>query len=156
MRPRLLIALVAAFGLTAFAPVPLPKEKKGEVKNGEGLQGLWVVKSRQRAGGRLFKALPSQQFVRIAGKTWHFGRDDGMGGFRPSGITCTIRLDLSKSPVWMDLDRVGGPGVYSAGLVEVSGDTMRFVYAPGGDRPTDFKLTGGRDILMTLERVKKP
>src|SRR5690349_20739519 len=108
MKARILLAVAVFVGATAFAPVPFVKEKKnGVVKGEEALQGLWVVKSRERGGAAAagLKAPPLRQMVRIGGKNWQFGRDDGMGGFVASGVSCTIRLDATKAPAWLDLDR---------------------------------------------------
>lgn len=169
MKARILLAVAVIVGATAFAPVPFVKEKKPQVKDEDALQGVWVIKSRERAGGPPFKGLTSQQYVRIQGKNWQFGRDNGAGGFTFTGLTLTIRLDTSKSPAWLDLDRAlpnggfgkvkkgGAPNTpYYVGMVEVAGDTMRFVYTLRGERPADFRLTGPREMLITLERVKKP
>lgn len=165
MRLRVLL-VVAAVALTAFAPVPFPKpkEKKGGAKGLEALQGLWRLVD--RTGGAAvkvkFKVSPTQR-VRVEGKTWTFGTDNGMGGFR-GGLSCVMKLDPDRDPAWLDLtpDPAGmiapklapGGGPYMVGLVAVDGDRMRFVYTVRGERPTSFTPKAPREYVYTFERVK--
>src|ERR1700722_14820874 len=96
MRMRLVVALVAAIALPAFAPAPFPKPKKDDQKS---LAGTWSVVRYERAGNPV-RAAGSLK-VQIEGDKWMF-LNVNAGGAKPS-TTYTITLDSKKDPASIDL-----------------------------------------------------
>lgn len=150
MRALTLLALLAS--VTAAAPVPAKKP----AKPGGDLLGTWEVLSIDRGGGGGVKG-PAKMLVKIEEGKWTFLRDDGTGAFRPS-VEYFLRLDVTKTPAWIDLRRrAADDPPMLRGLIRADGDTARMVYAlRGSGRPKELKVTGANDALFTLKRVAKP
>ncbi len=72
-----------------------------------------------------------------------------------------FKLDPSKDPKQIDVTIQKGPdgekGLMALGIYKLDGDklTIHACHPGDGDRPTDFETTGGRNVLVTLERVRK-
>jgi len=164
MLVRLLLATIALIGMTAFAPVPLPKPPKVTQKTLlESMQGDWQMVSTERnlRGGRFTSRSTTR--IRIEDNRWSYVYPNGTE-FRVS-TTYNIVLDLHQKLATMDLKRAlpgGGETVYMSGIVVVEGDTLKFCYSlainPYGTRmrPTTLDPLPENAILMTLKRIGGP
>ena len=72
--------------------------------------------------------------------------------------TCTMKLDLSKTPKTLDATVIEGfnKGLVIRGIYEIRGDTLKVCFDPEGkNRPTEFKGATGSQTLVVHKRVKK-
>jgi uncharacterized protein (TIGR03067 family) len=64
-----------------------------------------------------------------------------------------FQLNQSTAPKSMDVTTDSGDRVLA--IYEVSGDTLKVCHAnSGGERPTEFKSTGGSDRVLAIYRRK--
>jgi len=163
MLVRLLLATIALIGMTAFAPVPLPKPPKVKPLL-ESMQGEWeMVSTEQNLRGRRLTSRSSNR-IRIEDNRWSYVFPNG-GDFRVS-TTYNLTLDLNQKPVAMDLKRPnprgGSDTVYMSGIVVVEGDSLKFCYSfafnPDGTRmrPTTMDPLPENAVMMTLKRIGGP
>jgi len=174
MGRRLFAGLLVVLGLTAFAPVPLPREPAASSVEAKQLQGTWDVVSMKRGPGLTDASSKlGRMKVRIEGDTWTFLRETGggAGGAMGKGPTYKIVLNARAKPCEMDLVRTSGPpvggpkktssNVWASGIVRIEGKTVQFCYVsrvsksdlPGPERPKDFKPAEARTVIMTLQRA---
>jgi uncharacterized protein (TIGR03067 family) len=154
MRARLLIALVALLGLTAFAPAPFLKRKE-KLAPAARLEGLWEVVSRN--GGRPLPKGTMTYNVRIEPGRWLFERDAGVAKGGAGRVTAYfLKVDANASPPTFDLRRKeNDPTPYGRGIYELKGDELRIAYSWSGTRPDNLTTRKAREWLMTLRRAKK-
>jgi len=148
---RLLVALLALAGLTAFAPAPFPKSRRAEQAiNLNNMQGTWKIISRfQYRGGRKQTELQiksSGTHIRVSGSNWL-----SMEGPRTL-VTWQIALDPTKKPcavAW----HFGQPQSPSwVGLIRRKGDLVEVLYYSGTQRPTSFDAPPDGTYALTLQR----
>jgi uncharacterized protein (TIGR03067 family) len=156
MKSRLVVALVVLVALTAFAPAPFPRTKRGEDAdfNLAQFQGLWRAEKFETAwqGGRLSGHGWDSTQVRIENDRWTY-LDNGR-----FGSAYQIRLDTSKSPVTIDFINVGSKTDESCmlGIIRrVHGKVEILFYLPGrGERPKTFDNPPPDWWILTLRRDK--
>jgi len=67
-----------------------------------------------------------------------------------------IKYNLSKTPVWIDLQQKSGPapGATLKGVLDLKGDDLK-IHVSGDDRPAGFGNPKGRNaMLLICKRVK--
>jgi uncharacterized protein (TIGR03067 family) len=156
------ILLAAALLSCAFAPAPFPNAKKSGPANLQALQGTWEIVGRQLApakgGPGTVRRSPVNR-VRIQKDVWSYIAADA-GGERVT-VSYTLKLDPSKTPHLIDMERVGykGTGKYVIrGLYTLKGDGLEILYRYGtGDvqRPESFATPPAGATLLTLKRMKR-
>jgi hypothetical protein len=174
-RFRLLVALVALIGLTAFAPAPFVKpDRKRDRDEGDilgKLQGTWSISSKVRMGpnGILSKYSTSQK-LQIEKDAWQLtsagmgkgGKGGGVAVKMPARPLYKIEIEPSGYPREFKVKRNLAKGSdYMVGIVSVEGDTARMLYrlavANPDDtvKPTAFEPVPEGWYLMTLKRDSK-
>jgi uncharacterized protein (TIGR03067 family) len=160
MRKRaLIVAMVAVFGLTAFAPAPFPKpNRKDDVK---GLAGTWTVTRYERGGTAVARAAGSALKVRIEGNKWSFLRVNATG--RMPTVSYTITLDPKKAPRCIDLTKAaplaGAISNTLLGIYRFEGNDrnkVQVVFNTFGvtTRPASFDGADRQAYVMVLQRDK--
>jgi RNA polymerase sigma-70 factor (ECF subfamily) len=115
------------------------------------LDGSWVAESREHGGKKMSEELVRKCKVVISGdKITLVGLTNGS---KEDGIEGTFKLDPAGKPKAIDIrfpDWVDVVGIY-----ELDGDSLKLciVESAGNNRPTEFKGTGKR-FLMVLKRSK--
>jgi RNA polymerase sigma factor (sigma-70 family) len=144
-------AVLAVAGVGAavgYRQAVAAEEKKPDK---DKLQGEWKVTS-VKIGGR-----EPDDKDHILKSPWVFKGDKLT--FEP--FEAEFKLDPSKDPRQIDVTIQKGPdaekGMTALGIYKLDGDklTIHACHPGDGQRPTDFETTGGRNVLVTLERVKK-
>jgi uncharacterized protein (TIGR03067 family) len=130
-------------------------------KDLEALQGTWKVVLWDKGDGQPRQMLELPLIIR-GDRMTHVSK------VQPS-LECTIRIDPTKTPKWIDMEVIAGaanpkapkrgadrvvvvPGVYA-----ISGNTLRICLPQGVDqqRPTGFRVGPGKGwALMTAERER--
>src|SRR5438045_3648411 len=98
MSVRLLIALLALIGLTAFAPVPFPKRDRraGDALDLKELQGYWRVEKAEKTDKGTYRVVPDPvTHILIEKDTWVF-----MQGKGKRSNEYRILVDSTRKPVW--------------------------------------------------------
>jgi uncharacterized protein (TIGR03067 family) len=149
MRARLLVALLALFGVTAFAPAPLPRRGRGA--QGEitlaSFQGTWKVVSFDTVGpgGRRTDVRWFQQ-VRVESDLWTYV----VNGGNSSSYRITIE---GARPAALDFITPGGRGVIMAGIIRRQGNRVTILYySAGPPRPRSFEDPPDNWWLLVLEK----
>lgn len=161
---RLLTAILAIAGLTAFAPAPQYKAPKVVPQTlMQRLQGDWEMVNTERTLNGRKVLTKSTSRIRIEGNTWSYLYNNGTTWY--TSTSYTIGLDENHKPTHMDLKRAfnGGERVQMAGIVSVEGDTLKFCYSLGGiinadgtrtaPRPNAMNPLPDNAYLMTYKRI---
>jgi uncharacterized protein (TIGR03067 family) len=143
------LTLLAALSGLAFAPAPLPREKKGNKapKRSPTLEGTWSLVSLSLAG----KASPRkvELKVHISNGRWAFVNNSRETEYE-------MVIDVNANPKPIDLRRPGAPMPAIRAIWELEGDTLRVAYFPGrldgAIRPASFDMAQPRLVLMTLRK----
>jgi len=106
--------------------------------------------------------------------TWVLTTQDGQP-LSPNGLTITItgdkyaqaeggtvnergtmKLDATKKPMWLDLTITEGndAGKHQVGLIEVTGGTMKGVFAPAGSTTRPTSLTPAQGVISFAGKKK--
>jgi uncharacterized protein (TIGR03067 family) len=146
MRCRLLLALTAILGTTAFAPAPFPRPEKVDPT---GLTGTWAVVRYERGGapvgGQTLKA-------RIEKNKWTFLHVNADSTTKPTAAYF-ITIDPKKAPRSIDLTHVSSKrklrGIYrcDSGQLHVAFHSFWV-----NERPTEFDGTDKRVFHMLLKK----
>lgn len=154
MRWRWLIVLLPLLGVLGFAPVPRVKDKGPKDGGLADLQGKWEVESMERSGANPASPPGYKMWLDITKDTWTqvLERD----GKESKSTAHPLKLDLTKSPPWIDLVRTGSLQPIH-GVFRIDKDTLTITStAPNSaTRPTkvDRELEPGQ-MRMKLKRVK--
>ena len=114
------------------------------------MQGIWNVTAIEANGD----ALPSEDVtnitVTIKDSTYEVKLNEGTDHG-------TISIDPSTNPKQMDVHAKSGEdeGRTLRGIYELNGDSMRVIYARGGQRPATFDTSGDAGLLMITYKRKK-
>jgi len=168
---RVIVALAAVAGLTAFSPAPFPKhERKAAVDDIALLQGTYKVIDYGRpnlngGGGARLAIRRSEMKVQISGNKWSFMYSNG-NGFAPS-TTYEMKLMPKASPKMLDMtyNVANDYTLTMKGIYKIEGKkvTMAYVSTYSGarfgnmqqgavERPTSFENLTGNAMLITMER----
>jgi uncharacterized protein (TIGR03067 family) len=140
--------LTLATGLAAGADGP----DSANAKEVARFVGTWRFVSMEMAGKKLPEAAyrDGRLVITPGGK---FSAEEGSQPFRG-----TFKVDVSKSPKWIDVTVLDGPvaGQTARGIYELDGDTYRVCSGQfGQERPTEFAApAGSQNILQVLHREK--
>jgi uncharacterized protein (TIGR03067 family) len=157
MHARLLIALVAVAGLTAFAPAPFPKKGRPAIArlDLESLSGTWkVLRIDHTVKGRVVQGRTSATHIQIKEGRWIFARGNG-AALAPLADYHLV-LHSNRSPVWLDGARQVNANPYMVGIVRHKRDMLEVVYGFGVSRPTNFDIPDAGCWRLTLQREGTP
>jgi uncharacterized protein (TIGR03067 family) len=140
LRTRLIVAVVALSGLTAFAPAPLPRARRARGPDFDlaRFQGLWkvaTVETVTRRGKYAEDGWGATQ-VRVQGDKWtYFERGQRNASYR-------IRIDPTKAPATIDFfhldDKEGRPYVFGLIRRKEGGIEILFSSMTLGQRAGSF------------------
>jgi uncharacterized protein (TIGR03067 family) len=149
MRPRLLAALIALAGLTAFAPAPFPKPRQERTLiDLTRFQGTWkVIGHHNYPAGQKQRAEWSITHIRIAKDRWTL-----LEAARENA-TYRIGLDPKKKPCEVDWRSDQGRILWM-GIIRRDGDVVEVLYLSATQRPADFDKPPAGSYLITLRRAK--
>jgi uncharacterized protein (TIGR03067 family) len=140
----LAIAVCGLLGLSAWA------EEKAVKLDAKSLEGTYTITKGEQDG----KALPPDHFkgsVVTITKSKIYGTDKNTKEF----FSAEYAVDTSSSPATIKMKSTAPKKDNTAGVVEMSGDTVRICYAlPGGETPKKFE-TGVKQNCFTLKRIEK-
>src|SRR5262249_118999 len=150
MRLMMLGALLAAAAIGAF--VPLGAQDKAAKFDPDKLVGKWRYVSGIKDGVKVDPDNLKKQAVTFT-KDKITLKDD------KDTFVMKYDLDTGKKPVGIKLEMLEspfGPGAKAAGIIDVTGDDMRFCYAPMGEEaPKAFDAKEGTKVhLFVLKRAK--
>ena len=117
------------------------------------LIGAYQIVSGSRDGQELGKDRLQDMSMRIAANAiTTFDKD------KKEVYAATYDIDSSRQPWRISMTAkvtpANGTGAKSSGLIEMTGDTVKLIYAlPGGAVPTDFK-TGEKQQMFVLKKVE--
>ena len=116
----------------------------------ERLQGEWTPVSLVTNGTPL-----QESFLAYGSRTLHGNEAKVVFGGQTM-LHALVRVDESTSPVSIDYLNIGkGPRVVSLGILDWSGDEVRFCIAkPDDPRPTDFTCAAGSGRTLSQWRKK--
>jgi uncharacterized protein (TIGR03067 family) len=159
MTRRLLIAVVALAGLTAFAPAPFPRPKRergsGDDISMQTVQGTWRVVSMQRTS-RDGKHSPHKwaiTHIRIRDGKWTFMEN------HTENTSYRLKVDGTKKPGQLDFYWTG-PGNNNnimqpamVGVIRRKGNKVEILYLPGNhQKPTTFDPPPEGWWLLALQK----
>jgi uncharacterized protein (TIGR03067 family) len=155
MRVRVIVALIALSGLTAFAPAPFPKSgRRGDpgVISLQNFQGNWRAVSFDSVGPNNQRSKIGLWFesVRVKGDTWIYV----VGG--KENLSYRLVIDGDKRPALIDYYEVQGkperPGM--VGIMRREGNRVTILYyATTPDaRAKSFENVPVNWWLLVLER----
>jgi uncharacterized protein (TIGR03067 family) len=151
MRGRLLLALLALVGATAFAPAPPPRERRAGKIDLKAITGQWVLVAQQVAGRPVRE--PSYRMeveIKDGSYTYYVGPRGAPGTVTNTSV---IILDATKTPCVLDMDRPAG-GRSSTGVCALENDTLRICFTRGTARPASIEPTKPGEELVVLKRMK--
>jgi uncharacterized protein (TIGR03067 family) len=154
MKGRLIVALIAVAGLTAFAPAPLPRPQRRGGAEGVSLpqvQGQWrVVAFDEITGpGNQKRNVIWFRGVRIKGDELAYTNPDGKDAHPPFRIV----INNSRKPAHMDWFQGNAKDPVFIGLVRRQGNRFTILYySAGQQRPTSFENIPTGWWLLELER----
>ncbi len=154
MRLRLVIALVALAGLTAFAPAPFPRPGRPA---GDGpldlkaLQGYWIVEKAERTNNGTYAVVKDPvTHILVENDIWVFmqGRGTRSNEYR-------ILVDAGKKPVWFTFRGKAQTSGGTNGLMTRRGEgRIQILYSWGSPRPGSFETPPSGYWALTLRREK--
>jgi uncharacterized protein (TIGR03067 family) len=155
---RVVLSLLALLSLTAFAPAPFPRARRG---GGEvslaSLQGNWQVVSVNLvlAEGRRGRFKLPWYDVIITGNKWTYC-DDPEGKLPNYGDTLPIVVNNKRRPATFDFQyEKGNEGTFGPGIIRQKGDVVEIVFAVGEDvRPISFEKRSTDCYVITLKRLR--
>jgi len=163
---RLVVAVAAVAGLTAFSPAPFPKaERKRSVDDAVRLQGTYKVIDYGRPNLARMAIRRSPMKVRIQGDQFSFMYQSG-NDYVPS-TTYAIKLHQSSMPRQLDMTYNSGDyTITMKGIYKIEGKKVTIAYvstfvgrgggfggAPNApERPTSFDDLPPNAMLLTMER----
>jgi uncharacterized protein (TIGR03067 family) len=157
---RVIVALVALVGLTAFAPAPLPRPPllaRGDHISLRHFQGKWHqvrIENIEPNGERKEWKNANVVAVRVKGDQWiYLGPNDRVNA------TYTLTVQEARGPAAIDWYSGGNKGQlpFMLGLIKRDGDTIQVLGKMGplpGERPKRFEGAPAGWWLMTLQRAK--
>src|SRR5262245_23137193 len=139
---RVGLALLAASVLTAFAPAPLPRAKRGDEQNINlaKFQGEWRslgLKGCNR-NGETYDINWSVTSVKVHGEQWTFMTGDG------ENAKYVLVIDGGRRPATIDFysgtKRQDGVAPYMLGLIKREGNRVKILYyaTTADKRPASF------------------
>jgi uncharacterized protein (TIGR03067 family) len=157
VRLRLLLALLALSGLTAFAPAPLPKPpRRGAVGplDLKRLQGVWVVEKAERTTAGAYRVVKDPvTHILIEGDLWVFMQ----GKAKRSSEFRLVLPDPTRTPVWFTFRAKNQPAGGTDGLLTEEKDgRVRVLYNWGSPRPASFENPPAGYWALTLRREQAP
>lgn len=154
MKYRIAVAALVLFGLTAFAPAPLPrKERRGGPPSVDlkAIQGVWTAVS--------IKEVQNGRWQDIGWGVRHVYVRNNVWGFDSDGTGFYVTLDPSRRPPTIDFRSSSGTGGATAitGVLRLQGDTLQmlYVFTQPDTRPRDFDSMRNGDRLMTLRLERR-
>jgi uncharacterized protein (TIGR03067 family) len=158
---RILLALLAVAGLTAFAPAPFPRPKRdrgsGDEISLQTVQGTWRVVSMQRTS-RDGKHMPHKwaiTHIRIRDDKWTF-----MEANNVENTSYRLKVDGTKQPglldyySWMDNNANVKQSVM-VGAIRRKGNMVEILYLPGNhQKPTTFDPPPEGWWLLVLQKER--
>ena len=129
----------------ALALLAAPGRADGPKKDGDNLEGTWVVTSSEDGGEKVAGEVGGKVVISADKITLVSGGTEEAIGYT---------LDPSKAPKWIDL--ADGKKTY-LGIYELDGDTLKICFPESGKgRATKFesKPDGLNDRLIVLKRAK--
>jgi hypothetical protein len=164
MRFRLLVALFAVLGATAFAPAPFVKPDRNRDRE-EGdplprLQGTWSMTSKERMGpnGTVSKYSTTSQKLAIQDDSWSFVYVAKGGPKLPARPMYKLEIEPGGRPARFRVRRTTTDRDYMVGILTVEGDKAKMLYRLVTTRPQDDATPDNFDTIpegwyrMTLER----
>lgn len=150
MRYRIVLALLALGGLTAFAPAPFVEKKKPAPTAGL-LEGVWERVSFN--GGKLPAPGGQRMFIRVEMGKWTFESENNPKGPPRRKVVYFLKLDRTASPPVFELRRQEtDPEAYGRGTFEVKGNELSISYSFGYRGRAS---AAPREFRMSLRRVSK-
>jgi uncharacterized protein (TIGR03067 family) len=157
MTPRLALAALVMFGLTAFAPAPFPRAERGRKSDGlslEQMQGTWAVLKLQSTHGNRPPTDSGTYLkeVQVSGDRWSFVYREGRNG----SVNYNIRIDHTLQPPQLDFYTVAtkGSDPYGRGILKRDGGTVQLLYTWSGSRAASFANPPDGHWLITLQRTR--
>lgn len=156
MTRRLLLAVVALAGLTAFAPAPFPKSQRDTISL-ERIQGTWKVISLEVIEkGNVPKQIDlSYTHIRVKEDYWQtLVINDGKINLDLL-INERLAIDGTRKPARIDWFIFGPPRPERPGMVGIirrEGDRLRILSSGPENRPTSFENPPIDSWLLTLQR----
>ena len=145
----LLVLVVAGFAVPAFGQNQNNRAKNPDDK--AGLDGTYVATSGEREG----KAITEDQ---LKGVTFRFDGEKLTITDRTGKEIhkCTHTVDTAAKPwkITMKMTDSSNQEKTAVGLIEKSGDTVKFIYPlAGGETPTEFKTKDKQEMyVLKLQR----
>lgn len=152
---RLSMALLVAFGLTAFAPAPFPRRVRAPEPelSLKALRGTWRIVSihSTKPNGQHIPETFNGPDVRIAGDRWTFLPDNY------PGANLDIAIDHTKKPAHVTFYCVPAANQRKprgVGIIRRMGEEIQLLYTWSGEdqRPKAFDPAPEAYYLMTLKR----
>jgi uncharacterized protein (TIGR03067 family) len=151
---RVVVALLAVLGVTAFAPAPFPRAERrgaGPRLDLNAIQGVWTAVSiDEMRGGKLQRISWGVRRIYVRQGVWGFDQD-GSGFY--------VTLNASRRPVTIDFRSAPGENGQTAisGVLRLHGDTLQmlYVFTQPDTRPTRFDRLRDGDRLMTLRLERR-
>ncbi|MBX7105818.1 MAG: TIGR03067 domain-containing protein [Gemmataceae bacterium] len=136
------LAIIAVLAGLSSAPAD---DKKDAPK----LSGKWQPTSMQLGESKVPAEQLSKTSLVIDGDNYSV-----MAGNTPD--KGTVKRDDAAKPKAMDITGTEGPnkGKTLLAIYELDGDTLKVCYALEGKRPTEFKASSDKILLVTYKRVK--
>ena len=157
MKARLAVALLAVVAGAAFAPAPLPRQRRGSDEDISiaTFQGTWRVAGMMhtRKDGKFTPYNWNITHIKIDGKTWKF-QDEKSG----SGNNYNITIDNTRKPAaYLDFWN-GEPASGRApgqGIIRRKGDVVEIIYVFGNrERAVSFERPPSGQYWLTLQRER--
>jgi uncharacterized protein (TIGR03067 family) len=153
MRVRVVVALIALVGLTAFTPAPFPRkdQRAREVLDLKGLQGYWRVEKAERTTNGTYTVVPDPvTHILIENDVWVFmhGRGNRSNEYR-------ILVDPTRKPVWFTFrNKTQNTGGTDGLMIRLPDGRVKILYQWGGGRPASFEKPPANYWALTLIREK--
>jgi uncharacterized protein (TIGR03067 family) len=153
MPPRLVFAVLALAGLTAFAPSPFPRKAKrggGELSLAV-LQGHWKVEKVERTTKGAYRVVTDPvTHILVEKDVWVFlhGQGKRSGEYR-------LLLDAKKKPAWFTFrPRAANQGGTEGLMTRPDPERIKVLYQWGKPRPASFDNPPAEYWAITLIRAK--
>jgi uncharacterized protein (TIGR03067 family) len=151
---RVVLALLAVLGVTAFAPAPFPRTERRSAEarlDLNAIQGVWAAVS--------IDVMQNGKLRRISWGVRRIYVRKGVWGFDQDGSGFYVTLNASRRPVTIDFRSAPGEKGQTAisGVLRLQGDTLQvlYVFTQPDTRPTQFEHVRDGDRLMTLRLERR-